>query len=453
MTSLKKIMSVALLFVATVASAQDITGYWKGNIAAGNSQLELCFDITKSGGEYKATLDVPQQAVFNLPVSSVSFDGMNLTISITQMNAEYSGQLVINSFMGKFSQKGITFDLNLAKGERMKFTRSQQVVRPVPYHEDEVKFKNTREGITLAGTLTTPQGNGPFPAVVLISGSGTQDRNEELLDHKPFEVIADYLTRNGIAVLRYDDRGAGESEKGKKGSTSLDLSYDAEAAFEYLKADPDIDHSKIGLIGHSEGGIINYMVAARRNDVGFLISLAGPAVKGAKLLRVQQTLNLMESGLTKEQAETAYGFYDEIFEKIIESSELNDALTTDVRAILKKSEVPDQMAAEVVKQICEPWMYYFLRFDPTDNIVKVNCPALLLNGNKDVQVASFQNLSAYRKIAEEHGKTNMTIREMKDLNHLFQHCQTGSTREYAVIEETVSPEVLQIIVDYIKNLK
>lgn len=449
----KLILLVTLLFAATISSAQDISGYWKGELTAGNQKLALAFQISKEGADYKSTMDVSQQGVFNLPLTSTTFDGVTLNISIAQMNAGYEGKFIMNSFIGKFTQNGVSFDLTLTKGEKTKFNRPQNVVRPLPYHEEEVRFVNPKENITLVGTLTTPQGNGPFPAVVLISGSGAQDRNEELFDHKPFEVIADYFTRNGIAVLRYDDRGAGLSDKGKAGSNTLDLSYDAEAAFDYLKSCSTIDHSKIGLLGHSEGGIINYMIAERRNDVAFLISLGGPAVKGSKLIRVQQNLAFVEAGMTNEQAEAAGSFYDKIFDRFDQSSELDDAVIEDVRKIMVEAGLPTQASAQVEKQICSPWMYYFLKFDPTDNIIKVNIPALLLNGNKDVQVASFQNIPAYKKIAEQYGKTNMTIRELPGLNHLFQQCNTGSTREYATIEQTISTDVLKMMTDYIKDLK
>lgn len=443
--------SLFLLIGITSLTAQNIEGYWKGTLNAAGTELVLGFDISATADGYTATLDVPQQSLYKMPVT-VTFDSLNLKIEMKQFNAIYEGMFVINSFAGKYTQNGMSFPLNLAKGEREALKRPQTPQPPFPYHSENVIFTNTKENFTLAGTLTVPQGKGPFPAVVLISGSGSQNRDEELMGHKPFAVLSDYLTRNGIAVLRYDDRGMGESGNGNPGGNSLDLSYDAEAAFDYLKSNKDINTSKIGLIGHSEGGVINYMVAERRSDVAFIVSLAGPSITGIQTLRVQLKKLLEVSGLAPEAQQSYLGLYYTVLDMIESSSDNTPELQKSIKDKLLSVGLPEDQAAKMVSEYTNPWMYYFLKYDPSDNIIKVNCPALLLNGSKDRQVVAEINIPAYKAIAEKYGKTNMTICEIPDLNHLFQHCQTGAPTEYSTIEETISPAVLQMIADFINNL-
>jgi pimeloyl-ACP methyl ester carboxylesterase len=288
--------------------------------------------------------------------------------------------------------------------------------------------------------------------MVLVSGSGQQDRDEELMNHRPFWVIADYCALHGIAVLRYDDRGVGGSTGEVKNATSMDFSYDAEAAFDYLRNRKEINASKVGILGHSEGGVINFMVSARRPEVAFLISLAGPSVNGIEVLKEQQAAILRASGMSEEAIQFSGNANAQMFD-IVEAS--NDRVEADtlIRQLLKGWGYNEELTEQTVGQMASPWMYYFLRYDPTDAIVKTNCPALLLNGSKDLQVIASQNLPGYEKIIAEHGKTNLTLRELPDLNHLFQHCTTGLPTEYGQIEETIAPEVLSDIAQWINSLR
>jgi len=440
-----------LLFVALQSQAQ-IEGYWKGQIDLGGQQLEMAFNIKAAENGYSATLDVPAQGAFDVPVDKTVFQDNHLQMTLSAMGASYSGTLKGEAIEGEFTQHVMAFPLNLARGEKeAPKARPQDPQPPFNYRAEEVTFTNKKEGNTLAGTLTIPEGDGPFPALVLVSGSGQQNRDEELMNHRPFWVIADYLSRRGVAVLRYDDRGMGGSTGEVLNATSMDFSYDAEAAFNFLLNRKEINASQVGILGHSEGGIINFMVAERRPEVAFLVSLAGPAVNGIEVLKEQQAAILRAQGMTEEMVQFSGNANAQMFD-IIEAS--NDRVEADtlLRQLLKGWGYNEELTEQTVGQMASPWMYYFLKYDPTDAIVKTNCPALLLNGSKDLQVLASQNLPAYEKIIAEHGKTNLTLREMPDLNHLFQHCETGSPTEYVEIEETISPEVLEAIVEFVKGI-
>jgi len=441
-----------LLFVALQSQAQ-IEGYWKGQIDLGGQQLEMAFNINAAENGYSATLDVPAQGAFDVPIDKTVFQDNHLQMTLSAMGASYSGTLKGEAIEGEFTQHGMAFPLNLARGEKeAPKARPQDPQPPFNYRAEEVTFTNKKEGNTLAGTLTIPEGDGPFPALVLVSGSGQQNRDEELMNHRPFWVIADYLSRRGVAVLRYDDRGMGGSTGEVLNATSMDFSYDAEAAFDFLLNRKEIKASQVGILGHSEGGIINFMVAERRPEVAFLVSLAGPAVNGIEVLKEQQAAILRAQGMTEEMVQFSGNANAQMFE-IIEASNDREEADTLLRQLLKGWGYNEELTEQTVGQMASPWMYYFLKYDPTDAIVKTNCPALLLNGSKDLQVLASQNLPAYEKIIAEHDKTNLTLREMPDLNHLFQHCETGSPTEYVEIEETISPEVLEIIVEFVKPIE
>lgn len=439
-----------LLFVAQGAFAQ-IEGYWSGKVSVPGQQLEMAFNIKADGDGYSSTLDVPAQGAFDIPVDTTVFQDGQLRLVMNAMNARYAGTLKDNVIEGEFSQHGMKFPLSLEKGEKetRQMARPQDPQPPFNYSIEEVTFRNEREGFDLVGTLTIPKGEGPFPAVVLVSGSGQQNRDEELMNHRPFWVIADHLSRNGIAVLRYDDRGIGGSGGEVFNATSMDFSYDAEAAFDFLRSQKHIDASRVGILGHSEGGIINFMVASRRSEVAFLVSLAGPAVSGIEVLKEQQAAILRASGMTEEMVQFSSNTNAQLF-NIVEAS--SDRVEADslMRQLVKGWGYNEELTEQTVEPFTSPWMYYFLKYDPTEAIVNTHCPALLLNGSKDLQVIASQNLPAYERIIAEYGKTNLTLQEMPDLNHLFQHCKTGSPNEYFEIEETISPEVLEKIVEFVK---
>ena len=450
---MKKHIIFIFLVLATLQSNAQIEGYWKGQIKLGAQELEMAFDIKAIDNGFSATLDVPAQGAFDIPVDETVFQENRLNMTMSAMGATYSGMLKESRIEGEFTQHGMTFPLNLEKGSKeAKQVRPQDPPPPFDYRVTEVSFTNEKEGNTLTGTLTIPKGKGPFPAMVLVSGSGQQNRDEELMNHRPFWVIADYSARHGIAVLRYDDRGMGGSTGEVENATSMDFSYDAEAAFDFLRKQKHIDASRVGILGHSEGGIINFMVSARRPEVAFLVSLAGPAVNGIEVLKEQQVAILRASGMTEEMIAFSQNSNRQLFD-IVESSNDREEADSLLRQLVKSWGYNEEMTEQTIGQMASPWMYYFLRYDPTEAIVKTNCPALLLNGSKDLQVIASQNLPAYEKIIADYGKTNLTLHELPDLNHLFQHCETGAIEEYATIDETISPEVLEMIVGFVKKIE
>ena len=450
---MKKHIIFIFLVLATLQSNAQIEGYWKGQIKLGAQELEMAFDIKAIDNGFSATLDVPAQGAFDIPVDETVFQENRLNMTMSAMGATYSGMLKESRIEGEFTQHGMTFPLNLEKGSKeAKQVRPQDPQPPFDYRVTEVSFTNEKEGNTLTGTLTIPKGKGPFPAMVLVSGSGQQNRDEELMNHRPFWVIADYCARHGIAVLRYDDRGMGGSTGEVENATSMDFSYDAEAAFDFLRKQKHIDASRVGILGHSEGGIINFMVSARRPEVAFLVSLAGPAVNGIEVLKEQQVAILRASGMTEEMIAFSQNSNRQLFD-IVESSNDREEADSLMRQLVKSWGYNEELTEQTVSGMTMPWMYYFLKYDPTEAIVKTNCPALLLNGSKDLQVIASQNLPAYEKIIADYGKTNLTLHELPDLNHLFQHCETGAIEEYATIDETISPEVLEMIVGFVKKIE
>lgn len=451
--TLRFVLLALLIFFFCLVLPAQIDGYWKGVLKIGEQELEVGFLVKTAEDGYSATMDVPLQGVYDMPVDETTFEAGRLQFSLSAFNIVYTGILKDQVFEGEYRQNGVILPLNLLRGEKEgKKVRPQDPKEPLGYRVEEVRFVNKRDDITLAGTLTCPDGEGPFPAIVLVSGSGSQNRNEEIMNHRPFWVIADYLSRNGIVVLRYDDRGVDDSEGDPATATTLDLSYDAEAAFDYLLSHSEIDTSCVGILGHSEGGLINFMVAARRPEVAFVVSLAGPALRGIEVLKAQQRAFYKASGMTKEAVEAAMEPMERLY-AVIDSCPTPQAAASVLKGVLRQAGVGEKEAALQEEVLLSPWMWYFMKYDPTDAIIAVACPALLLNGALDVQVSAVENLQAYRLLAKENCKTNLQIREMPGLNHLFQPAMTGLPEEYSRIEETISPEVLQMIADFVRVRK
>lgn len=342
--------------------------------------------------------------------------------------------------------------------------RPQTPAKPYPYYSEEVRFRNDSANVTLAGTLTLPSKEGSYPVVILISGSGPQNRDEEILQHKPFLVLADHLTRNGIGVLRYDDRGTGESTGDFKTSTSLDFSKDAESAVNFLKTRRDIDTTKIGLAGHSEGGLIAPMVAARSRDIAFVVLMAGPGMELKKALLLQDGLIAKAYGMSDANVKKLVGINEKAYDLVIQSTDL-EKLKTDMTRFVNDhiSEIPDkliteqmtreQFAAARIEGLSSPWTQFMLKYDPGKTLEKVKCPVLAINGEKDMQVVPDENLAAISLALKKGGNSNVTIKKIPDLNHLFQECATGSPKEYQEIEQTFSPVALNEISRWILGLK
>lgn len=450
------------LAVSKCAIAQEITGQWNGILKVQGTQLRIVFNISKTENGYTATMDSPDQNAKGIPVSSVSFDNPKLKIAAANLGLEYEGLLKPEMIIeGTFKQGGMSIPLNLTREvvEKKEIVRPQDPKKPFPYYEEELTFRNNTAGIKLAGTLTLPQKEGVFPAVVLITGSGPQNRNEELMGHKPFLIIADFLTRNGIAVLRFDDRGTASSEGDFKTATTNDFATDVNSAVEYLMSRKEIDKKKVGLIGHSEGGIIAPIVANNSKNVSFIVLLAGTGIPGDQLLLLQQELIGKASGMSDEKISDVKKISSSIFELVNKSSsvdQLNIDLTNFVKQELKtfpdrpKSISDDDFVKAQVQEVTNPWMLNFIKYNPAVALEKVKCPVLALNGEKDLQVPPKENLGAIKDALAKGGNKKVTAIELPGLNHLFQECNTGAPSEYATIEQTVSPVALDEILKWVK---
>jgi pimeloyl-ACP methyl ester carboxylesterase len=463
---MKKVFNIWMLMIFTLSLyAQEITGKWNGLLKAPSGQLRLVFNITNEGDSYQATMDSPDQNAFGFKATSVNYHEKLLTIKLNDLMIEFSGKNENGLIKGNFKQATMSFPLNLSREdiEKKALVRPQEPVEPFPYKVEEVLFENTIDKIKLAGTLTIPSGLRASPAVVLISGSGPQNRDEEVFGHKPFLVLADHLTREGIAVLRFDDRGVAKSEGNFAEATSVDFARDVKAAIEFLKTREEINHKQIGLIGHSEGGIIAPIVASESPDVAFIVLLAGTGIRGSELLLMQQQLIGRAYGSSEEELKQAAFINMELFEiipRIHDTEELKKALSISLKDNLKNIPQPmkpqgisdDEFVAMQIRQLVSPWMRFFLAHDPAPVLRKVKCPVLAVNGEKDLQVPPRENLSAIEKALSEGGNTNITVVELSGLNHLFQECETGSPAEYAEIEQTFSPLALEEISKWIKNI-
>jgi uncharacterized protein len=338
--------------------------------------------------------------------------------------------------------------------------RPQEPKKPYPYYTEEVTFENTQANVTLAGTLTLPSKEGNFPSIILISGSGAQNRDEEIARHKPFLIIADHLTRNGIAVLRYDDRGVAKSTGDFRAATTVDFAADAASAVAYLKTRAETNKDKIGLIGHSEGAIVAPMVASNSKDVHFIVLLAGPGIEVRKLLMMQQELIPRSLGASESDVQKSIAISEKAFQMIATSvdretlkadlANLIEENYDDIPAILHPTKLTkEQVIAIQSDMLSSPWYQDLLNYNPASTLEKVTCPVLALNGEKDIQVTPKENLAAIREALMKGGNKNVVVKELPNLNHLFQECETGSLTEYETIEQTFSPVALKEMSEWI----
>lgn len=459
---MKKIFLVLVSLFTISTFAQDITGEWFGLLKTPANQLSIVLKISKLDTGYSATLDSPDQGANGIQVTATNFGDNELRFSIAGAKIEYEGILGKDKIIrGNFKQGIYTFPLDFSreKTEKEKLKRPQEPLKPYPYNSEDITFENKKEAVTLAGTFTFPKKMGTFPAVVLISGSGPQNRDEELLGHKPFLVLSDYLTRNGIAVLRFDDRGTGASKGDFKKATTQNFATDVEAAVNYLKTRKEINKTKIGLIGHSEGGIIAPIVATTSKDIHFIVLLAGTGIPGDQLLLLQQGLIKKASGINDDEVKLSQDFNQGLFE-IVKNAANETALKIETEKYLREklSAMPDSEKSgmsdsdfikSIENQLLMPWMQYFIKYDPQPVLEKIKIPVLALNGEKDLQVPPKENLEAIKNALAKGGNKKVTIKELPGLNHLFQQATTGAPSEYVTIEQTFSPIALEEIQKWI----
>jgi len=461
------ILSLCFTLSTILAQEKDLSGSWVGKLKLPNGiQLTIVFNLQKTGDEYSATLDSPDQGAKGIPCGKVKVENDSIGIDVPAIVGNYAGKINYSDkkVSGYWNQAGSSFELNLEYTKEVAAPkRPQEPKPPFPYNVEEVRFRNEKDNITLAGTLSYPKENKKYPAVVMITGSGAQNRDEEIFNHKPFLVIADHLTKNGFAVLRFDDRGFGESEGNHSLATTMDFAEDVRAAVNFLKTRDEIDKHKIGLIGHSEGGMIAPIVASSSDDIAFIILMAAPGIQGDSILYLQTELIYKAEGQSTEKIQQILKGLREVY-AILKSDEEETSLREKLK--IKFQELFNQLTDEEKKQygnpetymemeirmVMSPWFRYFLKFNPIEYLVKVKCPVLAINGEKDLQVPPKENLSAIEGALKRSGNKKFLIKELPGLNHLFQTSQYGTIGEYGVIEETISPDALKVITEWLKEI-
>lgn len=444
---------IGLFCMSMVADAQGIVGSWKGELDVKVAKLRLVLHI---GSDGKCALDSPDQGAKGIPGTVEFLSDDSVAVDLPVLKADFRGKLRDGKLSGWFAQMGQALPLTLQPGT-VELNRPQTPKPPFDYRTEEVTFRNEEDDATLCGTLTYPVGfdkdaSPKVPVVLMVTGSGLQNRDEEIFGHKPFAVLADYLAKRGIASLRYDDRGAGKSTGDVQRATTYNYGLDAMAGIDYLKARKLF--GQIGVLGHSEGGTIAFLLAGRnKKKVDFVVSMAGAALGGDSVLVEQNYVALRMNGLSDKVA-AAYG---RALKEVLWLSS-DDKRSVDGQDLLKPIllrldvELPESLETNlltVMKQTT-PWMEYFVRYNPSEDIRRTQCPVLAINGSMDVQVLPASNLGAFRQLLPAH--KNTLIKEYPGLNHLFQHCLMGSVAEYNQIEETLSEEVMQDIADWILAL-
>ena len=465
----KQILVCTLLSVTLFSSAQTaFTGMWEGKMNAG-VELRMIFHISQDAlKNFVVTIDCPDQGLRDIKTTA-EFINDSIHLEITQFQASYSCKLSSDSTIKGVFKQTASMPLDLKKISRIaKKKRPQTPIGPFPYKKEDLVYTNMDKSISYGATITIPHGTGPFPAALLLTGSGQQNRDEEMMEHKPFAVIADHLTRNGFIVLRVDDRGIGNTTGDIFSSTTRDFANDAIVGLNYLKSRKEVDKSKIGLIGHSEGGMIAQIIAAERSDIHFVIMLAAPGEKTLKLMHEQNVAFLTKAGLPENYITHYLDLYDSMLTTIVTTD--TAMITRKIKALvdlwtaktasnivmattgIKDEKSKNDFINQFVSQVGRPWFKYFLNYDPAPYIKKITSHVLAVNGNKDIQVISNTNLAAMEAALKEGRSKSFEVKELEGLNHLFQECKMCTVSEYGQIEQTISPVLLEMITKWLKKL-
>jgi len=463
---------LGLAMIPTSLTAQDddpVIGNWRGALDVGGASLTIVFHLSQDDdGELGGTMDSPDQGGFGIPLSSVTSDGTDLALTVASIGGTFEGTLSDDrdAITGTWSQgaNSLALDLTRITGDSPEYAppaRPQEPKAPFPYGIEEVTFVNAEADIELAGTVTMPSGDGPFPGVILVSGSGPQDRDETLMGHKPFWVLADHLSRAGIAVLRYDDRGVADSGGDFAAATSEDFASDALAAAVYLAGLAGVAHDRVGIVGHSEGGLVGPMAATRSDAVGFVVMLAGPGVPGLDIL-VEQGELINEAAGAPPEITAMNGRVQRALAQIV-----RDEPDADVAALLMRTAMeaeidalPEdikqaagaQLSASVdqsIQQMNTPWFRFFLHHDPRPALEQLSVPVLAIVGEKDLQVPPKQSVPEIEAAFARGGNPDATVQVLPGLNHLFQEADTGAPSEYQRIEETFNAAALELVSSWI----
>lgn len=461
---------MCMLFACYAYAQQNFDGTWQGALN-GVQNLRMAFNISgQKTGNPVATMDVPAQGAKDIPCDTVMINGDSIYIKVVKVNGRYDGKLGgVNSIDGQWTQNGMSVRLNLERTEgRIQLNRPQTPKAPFSYNSDDVLFYNENKSIEYGATITTPRDDKQHPALILISGSGPQNRDEELFQHKPFAVVADHLAKNGYVVLRIDDRGVGKTTGDRSKATSEDFADDVMAAIEYLKKRKEVDKKKIGLYGHSEGGLIAQLVAARSKDIDFIVLMAAPGVQVIQTMAEQNAALMKTMRLSEEKANQYAELYTSIMKGLITATSrdaadknvnkvLNDWIAktdkTTVQATtgITDEESKEKFAYEFIKLYDNKWMMYFMQYDPKPVLEKLDCKVLALNGDKDIQVISRSNLEGITKALANSKSKVHEVREIEGVNHLFQECKTCTAQEYGQLEQTIKPEVLEIVTTWLNE--
>lgn len=461
---------IAMIFNTGVTLAQQSknvsagnmpTGIWLGSLKpAPDVELRIAITIKQGdNGELSATLNSIDQGSQEIPCDVVTSENDNIKVAITKIGIEVEGPVDVknNTWKSEFRQSGMKLPIDFARVDNLPgFNRPQTPVKPYPYNEEEVTYENAAAGVKLAGTLTYPKSGGPFPAVILLTGSGKQERDEEAFGHKVFLVLADYLTRQGLAVLRADDRGAGGSTGDFRNSTTGDFADDALAGVAYLKTLKEIDSSRIGLLGHSEGGMMAPIAAAKSPDVAFIVMFAGPGEGFDDIIVFQMEKQLKMTGMSADDLALQRSWHKSLY--AVSKSDLDSTAAAEkIKSLFakltdnekKRLGWNEERLEKEIPGLLWPWWRYAMAYDPQATLRNVTCPVLAIIGDKDQQVPSQPNIPLIEKALREGGNKNYTVKEIPDKNHLFQTAKTGDESEYAKIEETISPDVLKLVADWI----
>lgn len=447
-------LCILLTLLATLGISIEchaLTGKWRGDLNMGVAKLPLVFNFNEGAdGKTMATMDSPQQNAKGIALEVTVCTDDSVRLECKMLGATYAGKIGTGKIEGVFSQRGYKFPLTLTPEVDLSERRPQTPKPPFPYTNKDTVFTST-DGTQLAGTLTIPDhyAEKKMPVVVMVTGSGPQNRDEEIFEHRPFAVVADYLAKNGIASLRYDDRGVASSKGVYTQATTETFKEDAASALKFAKSFPEFDRA--GILGHSEGGTLAIMIAAE-DQPDFIISLAGVSVPIKEVMLEQNARLFDRSGISGQQKESSMKLLRKVFDSISEQYRSGMSSTTepDIDAICREEslDVPSAVI-ESIKRNLQTRNGYFnslVSLDPTEDLKKIKCRGLAINGTKDTQVNADINLEAFRRNVK-----SAEIKRMEGLNHLMQHAKTGETAEYGEIRETISPEVLDILVDFINQ--
>ena len=455
-------LTFLFLLIANISFCQSPYGDWYATLKS--ADLTLVFHIKKEGKNNQISVDSPKQNAFDMPGEIFIAKSNSIKVEMPKLGVTYEGTYYSDSISGLFKQGPIVETLTFyqKKIEPKKANRPQNPKAPYSYIREEVKFENLQDYFSLAGTITLPKDKNNVPAIVLVSGSGPQNRDEEMMGHRPFWVLADYLTNLGYAVLRYDDRGTFDSEGDFSDATTLDFAGDASAAVYYLKKRPEVDSTKIVVVGHSEGGLIANILGASIPSLSGIVSLAGTSIRGDSILRIQTKLIAESTGGNGAQQELTHSYNNAIWDAAIASANIKEfekelsSISKDfIKKFRKKNLIKKSEKTEVINAVkntwLNPWMYEFIRYSPSIDIPSIQCAVLVLIGSRDIQVTSKENIRGYNDLLPNNGKLHI-VKELKGLNHLFQRCETCTISEYQQLEETFSTIALEEIRSFLKRI-